>query len=306
MWAIYRPVRLPLMPLTVALVALLVVAAPPLGAGAAAAHVTRPVVANSHGLTPPYPFTTPLRPAPRPVLACATSTWNVGVDFRGGSRQRNPNPDSCGLRRVWYFMQSATPTLTLVHTPSTYTTRGMDSFTNGLSLHGLDGWHGNSGDPNGRLPVIYRNGTGHVVHTLNIIIPIGAIVMHPATDRLAVLGWQSPLNGAVALTGPSGVKDLDASCGDGISWDIQHSITPLNIQQHSVVSLAHGHFVNGAGQFFRQGIGGRGLAHIRVHRGDYLYVVIDPRGITDSRGLPTGGNYSCDSTQLFLEIRTVH
>ncbi len=173
-------------------------------------------------------------------------------------------------------MQSAT----LVHDTATYTTTGM-RFLNVNS--GREERAGSGGDAYDPLLHVTFNTTSHVLHTgVGEAFPPATVAVHPAQTRLAVVGWKSPITGVVAVSGNSGVKDLNASCGNGINWDIQ-------LKTHS---LAHGAFPNGGAQLFSAGVGGSALAHIAVHRGDVLYFVVDPNV-----------DYSCDLTELDVTIQ---
>ena len=105
------------------------------------------------------------------------------------------------------------------------------------------------------------------------------VMVHPAPDQLAVVGWRSSQDGIVSLTGS--VRDADAVCGDGISWAIDKNTR----------NLATGSYANGGSQQFGTSIGGYRLANIQVKQGDFIYVTIHPKG-----------TYYCDSTVLELAI----
>lgn len=207
----------------------------------------------------------------RATSMTSCTAWNLASDFRLHPGQANPNPDACGTPAVWHFMQSAT----LDRDPRTYTP--LPNFMPNLSgVDGLQGWMGNAPSS---TPLIGLNATDATQPPGTLNWPPHTIVVHPAPNQLAVVGWRSPVDASVSLTGS--VRDIDAACGDGISWAIHKGTT----------SLASGSYANGGSQQFRAGIGAYRLVNIQVRQGDFIYVTIHPKG-----------TYYCDSTVLELAL----
>ena len=117
--------------------------------------------------------------------------------------------------------------------------------------------------------------------------PSGVVLIQPLPDRFAIVGWQSPIDGTVAVSG--GVQDLHDSCGNGVSWSIDHFDGSAN------QTLAFGSIINGGSQSFQDSVGAHRLARVPVEPGDFLYFLVDP----------TQGDNSCDSTGLSISITPV-
>src|SRR4051794_17056775 len=128
----------------------------------------------------------------------ATPVWDLGADFQIAPDQVNPNPDSLGHDRVWYFLQSAT----LEHRPSDYSL--LPSFIDDfVAVPGLEAWHGEVADPvipNAFLPEVGIN-AGPDAFPLGFQWPHGAVVVHPLPDRNVVVGWRSPVTALVRVDG---------------------------------------------------------------------------------------------------------
>ncbi len=198
--------------------------------------------------------------------------WNLASDFRISPNQENPNRDSCDSPDVWYFMQSTG----LNRDPQTYSL--LPNFRSILmGIEDIQAWYGGlAGDPSFSVAI---NATGTPQQPNGIMWPPNVIGMHPANQRLAIVGWHSPLTGSVAITG--GVSDMDSQCGDGVLWYIDKDAT----------NLASGSIVNGGSQNFLSGTGGNSLGDIAVNQGEFIYVSIHPNT-----------EYTCDSTEVDLTI----
>jgi hypothetical protein len=151
------------------------------------------------------------------------ATWNLGSDFRLSPGQANPNPDSYGNSEVWYFMESAT----FVRDPSTYTM--LPNFiTDAFLIEGLETWQGTetSGGPHDKLPAVGINSTGLAQHLGSSTFSWhpGDIRVHPS-DKLAVVGWRSPIDGEVRVRGS--IAAMDTGCGNGIAWFVDNDAGTL-------------------------------------------------------------------------------
>ena len=49
--------------------------------------------------------------------------------------------------------------------------------------------------------------------------------MHPGIAKLAIVAWESPVNGKVSMTGS--FTDVDPVCGDGVLWSIDKGATTI-------------------------------------------------------------------------------
>ena len=205
-------------------------------------------------------------------FACAT--WNLATDFRVSPNQENPNRDLCNNLGVWSFMESAS----LTRDPATYTLLPIftaNGVQGGGSMPGVNFWQGTYLDPWGSYPFLGFNASGT---TYGLWLP-NIPNLHPAPTRMAIVGWRSPLNGYVSVTG--GLNDTDPGGGDGIQWYFERNST----------NLASGSFLNGGSQTFANGTGGAGLNTVAVNTGDMLYLIVHPKA-----------NIANDTTAVNLSI----
>ena len=97
--------------------------------------------------------------------------------------------------------------------------------------------------------------------------------MHPGFDRLAIIGWRSPVNGVVSVRGS--FSDLDSHCDNGVLWSIDKGS----------VTMQSGDLPNGGAPmpfYFR----------VRVKPDDVLNFIVDPKN----------GDYACDTTGIDVTI----
>jgi hypothetical protein len=167
---------------------------------------------------------------------------------------------------------------TLDHTPSTYYLLPKFAVDNG-GIVGLISWY----DPNNpnNTPSVGFNATGSTQRLWGEWPP-KTVFAHPAPSKMAILGWRSPINGWIRITGS--VTDKDSGGGDGINWYVEKGET----------SLTAGYFDNGGRQEFEGALGSEGLARVAVNEGDFIYLLIHPRG-----------RYEYDSTFIDLTIEQV-
>jgi hypothetical protein len=202
------------------------------------------------------------------------ATWKLSRDVRATNNEISFNQGSNG---VWYFMETAS----LKHLPSIYSflpdytapcTSGPDTpLVNGLACW-QDAAH--TIDHNPKVGVNFTNQTQFLIST--VPIPPHAVFVHPAPDRFAIVGWKSPLNAIVSVTGS--FTDLDPNCGNGILWSVEKGSQ----------RLAFGDLPNGGAQSFS-------LPSVIVSPGQVLYFIVDPKN----------GDYGCDTTKLDLTIDEV-
>jgi hypothetical protein len=205
------------------------------------------------------------------AAAAQTQTWNLATDFRIYPNQANPNPDTQSNANVWYFMESSS----LTHDPMTYSLLP-EFITDAFYIPGIQQWQGTtpSGGEKNKLSAIGINATGSFQQALTISWPANVVRVHPLPDRFVVVGWRSPINGSVDVTGS--FYDLDANGGDGVDWFIDRG----------AMTIASGAIANGGSQQFQSGVNG-----VSVNYGDFLYFIVGPNG-----------SYDNDSTGLDLTI----
>lgn len=207
------------------------------------------------------------------------NSWNLAFDFRVYPSQENPNRDSCGNRFVWYFMESST----LERASNNYET--LENFVaDAFGIPGYQQWSGGCvwpNSPNIFFPSIGINTNEETKTIYTAIHPSKSISVHPcSTESLAIIGWKSPINGVVSISGF--VNDLDANGGDGILWFIDKRTQPL----------AEGAFTDGGQQAFLDVTGSDNLKNITVTKNDFIYFIVHPN---------TSDFY--DTTQIDIQLR---
>jgi len=214
--------------------------------------------------------------------AASGAVWSLSSDFAAAPNQANPNPDSFGNPAVWQFLNAG-----LDHNPAGYALLG-EFIPNRFGYPGLQGWQGSivSGGDLDKLPHVSKNTrTDNPSTEIGVDWPPGTMMVHPLPDRAVAVGWRSPVNGDVSVTG--GVIDRSTPCGDGVSWSIDRG----------AVTLTGGAIPNGGAQTFDAGsAGAAALVNIKVRKGDVLYVHVGPG---------PNGDHTCDNTGLDINILLV-
>jgi len=216
--------------------------------------VTKPAGPGSNG---GGPTATTAPPTPR--------RWKLALDYRTHPQQ-NPFPNYAGGPPVWTLMQSASLA------PGSYTK--LPTYAPSFAA-GVVAWHGASKTCGG-LPAIGVALVGPA-KICTATIPASAAFLSPDASHLAVAAFKSPRTTNLAIQ--TGMADLDASCGDGVSYSIDKGTTVL----------ASGTLTNGGSKVLP-------LTQTHVNAGDTIYFIIGPGA---------SGNADCDATQLQVTIDPV-
>jgi len=151
---------------------------------------------------------------------------------------------------VWHFLESSS----LARDPATYSLLP-EFYADTSGVPGLERWT----TTGGFLPAVHYNATGSFQTTLSTISwPVKAVLLHPTTDRLSIVGWRSPISGFVSLNGR--FSDADPGGGNGVDWFIARGSA----------QLAGGSFPNGGSQDFAAGATPDVLSSIAVNAGDFI------------------------------------
>ncbi|OYP32986.1 DUF1592 domain-containing protein [Rhodopirellula sp. MGV] len=127
----------------------------------------------------------------------------------------------------------------------------------------------------GSTPFVSSNASDDQVRIPGVANP-HKVFAHPAPDRFAAIGWQSPLDGTVEVT--ASLLDAHADCGGGQEWWLQH------LSGRGDRNLWQG----------RIGRGGRAQSEtmeVTVRKGDVISFLLGP-----------GDEYTCDLTEMDLTI----
>jgi hypothetical protein len=140
------------------------------------------------------------------LLPVSCTIWDLGVDYRIYPDQENPNPDSCGNPAVWHFyrVDPARQNYTLLNI----------YINNTLGIPGLQQW--STAANISAVPLLGINASGQEQRPpgYTSVWPAGAVNVHPATEEFGAVGWRSPIDGIVVVSGF--VSDMDAGAGNGI------------------------------------------------------------------------------------------
>ena len=225
------------------------------GVGAAA----KPGVAHPAGLAPA-----------RSSTGSACPRWSLGGDFRVAPKERNPNPDRCGGRRVWSFLHGG-------RSPATYALLAQ-FIPDAFGVRGLEQWQGphQSGGPTDKLPAVGINATGSTQVVRGITWPARSVRVHPWINDHVVVGWRSPITGDVHFAVVA--TDLDPGCGDGVEVAVRVGTR----------DVASDRVLNGGT--------GRLRGTVEAFQGRFVYFVVGNGGRND---------FGCDSTGLSVRLRPV-
>lgn len=202
-------------------------------------------------------------------------TWNLAQDFLVAPNQANPNPDRYGNAGVWSFLRGK------AEDTSSYSL--LPGFvSDAFDVEGLEQWQWtfDPGDPNAKLPAVGVNATGIDQHPTTFTWPAGAVRIHPLQKRSVIVGWTSPIDGAVSID----ASFLDMDCTDGNGF---RSATLL--KEGSFESLLN------TGKSSNCGGGGFSSSLVFVSKGDTIYFIVGS----------WHGDYAYDSTQLDVTLTQV-
>ena len=146
---------------------------------------------------------------------------------------------------------------------------------------GIHAWRGKEDNPS-----VAINSTAADAMLFTFKLPPRSVSVHPGPKSAVVVAWESPIEGRVRLAGR--VVDADPTCGDGITWRIDHRHRGIPAQ------LAAGEFANGGSQPFAEADAARRLSEVNVKIGDRLELLVFPKK-----------EYTCDMTTVELEIAEI-
>lgn len=182
------------------------------------------------------------------------TAWNLAADFRTSPNHANPNPDSCGNKDVWYFMQSSG----LAHDSATY------SVFNSFNSASNDRYFWQSNNAPYHWPYVAKNSAATAFSDgYSVSWPAGSVIALPNTGQLVVIGWRSPFTGNVSIKGS--VTNVGYGCGDGLDWSIEHDGAKLangGWDKQTKPLAIHSPFT---------------VANVTITQGSFIYLVVDPR-----------------------------
>ncbi|MCA9433556.1 MAG: DUF1549 domain-containing protein, partial [Candidatus Omnitrophica bacterium] len=148
-------------------------------------------------------------------------------------------------------------------------------------IHGKPGIHAWVGDQDAASLTVNTN--TEEVSYLTIVQPGRSVAVHPSPQNSVSVSWKCPTEGTYTLDGK--VRDLDSSCGDGVSWELT-----LESQGESRI-LCQENFINGGEELFSNAGGTDSLKSLKLGAGDRVEVSIGPKT-----------SHSCDTTLIDFSI----
>lgn len=128
-------------------------------------------------------------------------TWNLTRDLVGDFLSGNPHADSLGNAGVWAFFDPRGG-LNLLSEP----------IRELMGKPGLQVWR------NGDNPAVFVNSTKESIAAWTTL-PAQTVFVHPASDGAVAIGWVSPIEGKVRVTGR--VADGHPTGPNGVGWSLE-------------------------------------------------------------------------------------
>jgi mono/diheme cytochrome c family protein len=128
-------------------------------------------------------------------------TWDLAADVLDDFLAANPHADSHGNKRTWWFLDARGGQRPLP-----------ESVRDVQGKPGLHAWR------NGDTPSVFVNASKEPISVWTKL-PARSVFVHPAADGRVALGWLSPIDGAVRISGR--VKDAHPGGPDGVRWVIE-------------------------------------------------------------------------------------
>ena len=130
------------------------------------------------------------------------------------------------------------------------------------------------------LPTLVANSSDQHVRIPGNMFP-RSVAVHPTPTASAAVGWQTPIDGDVQLSGV--VQHAHPECGNGVTWLVE--LRRGNTRQRLAAGIAHGAKEVPVGP----------IEKLAVRKGDVVSLVIGPRD----------ANHSCDMTRIDLSLKSL-
>jgi hypothetical protein len=173
--------------------------------------------------------------------------WNNYTDFRFHPDHRNPSPDQHGNEDVWHYGYS----IGLEHNPANYVWS-----TDFMMVDEFDAWVATNNNIPAYPPYVGADPSGD---------DEGGFQFVPTATNLALVGWRSPVEGHINISGEIGERN--PSCGDGVIGSVER-LTASGVIK--LVQIPVNRPTDEVGQYANYAI------RLRVSVGDFVYFIIDP------------------------------
>ncbi|AMV25357.1 Planctomycete cytochrome C [Gemmata sp. SH-PL17] len=127
--------------------------------------------------------------------------WNLTADVLDDLLAGNPHGDTHGNKRVWWFLDTREGPIPL-----------SESARDLSGKPGLNAWR------NGDTPSVFANCAKEPVPVWTKL-PARSVFVHPGPNGNVAVGWLSPVDGKIRITGR--IKDAHPGGPDGVGWVLE-------------------------------------------------------------------------------------
>lgn len=145
--------------------------------------------------------------------------WNLTQDVVGDFLSSNPHRDQYGNASTWLFLDGRN-SLSLLS----------ESVPDSSNTAGLHAWR------TGENPAVFVNSADQVLSLWTKLAP-RTVFVHPAPDGAVALGWVSPIEGRVRISGR--IADAHPGGPNGVGWRIDHFSIDVSASLKHMAETSH-------------------------------------------------------------------
>ena len=136
-------------------------------------------------------------------------------------------------------------------------------------------------------------------HTADVTWKKGEVLVTPGPEHAAVLAWQSPVSGVLAIRGT--VDNRQTCCGvnSQVNWYVERGSSPDVVNGFKPVTLAEGI----SDDRVKQGVSRFDVRDLEISVGDYIYIVVDARA--DGTATPHHGDATVVDVRITVSGATL-
>jgi len=144
--------------------------------------------------------------------------WNLSADVLDDLLAGNPHADKHGNAKTWWFLDTRDGLLLLP-----------EAVRNVSGKSGLSGWR------NGDTPSVFVNAANEPAQVWTKL-PGRSVFVHPGPNGNVAVGWLSPIDGKVRITGR--VKDAHPGGPDGVGWVIEQFAADIGTDLRTLATVS--------------------------------------------------------------------
>jgi len=136
-------------------------------------------------------------------------------------------------------------------------------------------------------------------HAADVTWKKGEVLVSPGPEHAAILAWQSPVSGTLAISGT--VDNRQTCCGvnSQVNWYVEHGSGPDVINGFKPVTLAQGI----SDDKVEGGVARFEVVDLEISVGDYIYIVVDARA--DGTATPHHGDATAVDARITVAGATL-